>query len=26
LVTYSVRLNPLWVFAAAALLGLVGII
>jgi chromate transporter len=26
LVTYSIRLNPLWVFAAAALLGLVGII
>ena len=26
LVTYSIRLNPLWVFAAAALLGLVGIV
>jgi hypothetical protein len=26
LVTYTVRLNPLWIFAGAALLGLAGLI
>jgi hypothetical protein len=26
LVTYAVKLNPLWIFAGAALLGLAGLI